>query len=216
MLIQPWDAALDDAEWRVWLSHRDFGELVVNGVGDGPPVVVPTQFLYDGDAEVILHLARPNPVWSALEANPVVTLSVVDDYAYVPTTWRTTPGRDPLTAVPTSYYAAVQFTCRAELVDDKSGKVEILRRQLAHHQPEGGYGELAVDQGPYYKMLSAIRGLRLHVVEVRAKFKYDDHKPAEFRRLVADRLAERDQGRDAGARRQQLRRLDSASVPEHP
>ncbi len=33
MLIHPWDAALDDDEWRDWLADgRDFGQLVVNGL----------------------------------------------------------------------------------------------------------------------------------------------------------------------------------------
>ncbi|MFC7103266.1 FMN-binding negative transcriptional regulator [Nonomuraea rubra] len=132
MLIHPWDAALDDEEWRSWLRTRDFGQIAVNGVAGAPPVVVPTHFLYDGDAEVLLHLARPNPIWAALEANPVAVVSVHDDYAYIPTSWRSD---SPETGVPTSYYAAVQLVCLAEIVDDGEGKAEILRRQLAHHQP---------------------------------------------------------------------------------
>jgi transcriptional regulator len=206
MLIQPWDAARDDDEWRGWLRTHDFGQLAANGVDGGPPVVVPTHFLYDGGQEVLLHLARPNPIWAALSANPSVVVSVFDDYAYIPTTWRSD---SPTDGVPTSYYASVQLTCLAQVVDDEEGKAEILRRQLAHHQPGGGYGVVATDEGPYRKMLSAIRGLRLEVVEVRAKFKYDDHRPAEFRRNVAARLGERDRPADAGARAQQLRRLGS-------
>ncbi|MGN9837514.1 FMN-binding negative transcriptional regulator [Nonomuraea sp. H19] len=204
MLIHPWDAARDRDEWRDWLRTRDFGQLAANGVDGGPPVVVPTHFLFDGGNEVVLHLARPNPIWAALEADPVVVVSVHDDYAYIPSTWRSdSPGN----GVPTSYYASVQLTCRAGIVDDKEGKAEILRRQLAHHQPDGGYGEMAADAGPYRKMLSAIRGLRLEVVETRAKFKYDDHRPVEFREKIAAGLAKRDLPGDAGARTQQLRRM---------
>ncbi|NRQ31625.1 FMN-binding negative transcriptional regulator [Nonomuraea sp. NN258] len=204
MLIQPWDAARDDDEWRNWLAGHDFGQLAANGVDGEPPVVVPTHFHFDGGGRIVLHLARPNPIWEALAANPTVVLSVFGDYAYIPTTWRSD---SPTDGVPTSYYAAVQLTCTAEIVDDKEGKAEILRRQLAHHQPDGDYGQVAVDDGPYRKLLSAIRGLRLEVTRARAKFKYDDHRPAEFRRAIADRLAERDLPGDAGARAQQLRRL---------
>ncbi|RJL30911.1 FMN-binding negative transcriptional regulator [Bailinhaonella thermotolerans] len=206
MLILPWDAAVDDGEWKAWLAGRDFGQLTANGVDGGPPVVVPTPFLFDGDATVLLHFARPNPVFPALAANPAVTLSVFDQWAYVPTTWRA-PDDSP-DGVPTQYYAAVQLVGRAEVVDDREGKAEILRAQLAHHQPDGDHGLVAVDEGPYRKMLSAIRGVRLRVDEVRAKFKYDDHKPAAFRARIADRLAERGLPGDAGARAQQLRRLD--------
>ncbi|MCK2214319.1 FMN-binding negative transcriptional regulator [Actinomadura sp. ATCC 31491] len=211
MLIHPWDAARDGDEWRDWLRTRDFGLLAVNGVHGGPPVVVPTHFLFDPDDEaILLHLARPNPVWPALEADPAVVVSVHDDYAYIPSTWRSD---SPDSGVPTSYYASVQLTCSARIVDDKDGKADILRRQLAHHQPDGGHGLVAADEGPYRKMLSAIRGLRLQVVGVRAKFKYDDHKPAALRERVADGLAARDLPGDAGARAQQLRRMAARQDP---
>ncbi|MFC4012977.1 FMN-binding negative transcriptional regulator [Nonomuraea purpurea] len=204
MLIHPWDAARDEHEWRNWLVTHDFGQLAANGVNGGPPMVVPTHFVFDGDREIMLHLARPNPIWAALEANPAVVVSVHDDYAFIPGTWRSD---SPDEGVPTSYYATVQLTCRAEIVDDKEAKAEILRRQLAHHQPEGGHGVMAAGEGPYHRMLPGIRGLRLEVAEVRAKFKYDDKKPAEFQEQVAARLAERGLPGDAGARAQQLRRL---------
>ena len=39
MLIHPWDAALDEEEWRVWLADgHDFGQLVVNGLPGQPPM----------------------------------------------------------------------------------------------------------------------------------------------------------------------------------
>ncbi|MGW0806244.1 FMN-binding negative transcriptional regulator [Nonomuraea sp. NPDC002799] len=204
MLIHPWDAARDETEWRDWLTTRDFGQLVANGVDGGPPMVVPTHFLFDGDRAIVLHLARPNPIWAALEANPAIVVSVHDDYAFIPGTWRAdSPGE----GVPTSYYTSVQLTCLAQIVDDAEAKAEILRRQLAHFQPEGGHGVMAAGEGPYHRMLPGIRGLRLAVTGVRAKFKYDDKRPVEFQGRVAARLAERDRPGDAGARAQQLRRM---------
>ena len=45
MLTHPWDAALDDEEWRSWLADgHDVGQLVVNGLPGQPPTVVPTHF----------------------------------------------------------------------------------------------------------------------------------------------------------------------------
>jgi transcriptional regulator len=204
VLIHPWDAARDKEEWQTWLRTRDFGQLAANGVNGGPPILVPTHFLFDGDKEVVLHLARPNPIWPAIEACPTVVVSVHDDYAYIPTGWRADA---PRTGVPTSYYASVQLTCVAEIVDGEEGKVAILRRQLAHHQPDGDHGEMRADAGPYHRMLSAVRGLRLEVVGVRAKFKFDDHRPVEQRERIAAELAARALPLDAGARAQQLRRL---------
>ena len=59
-------------------------------------------------------------------------------------------------------------------MDDPHDKAELLRRQLAHFQPQGDHAQVAVDMPPYGRMLSGIRGLRLHITGVAAKFKYDD------------------------------------------
>ena len=54
------------------------------------PLVLPAHFTLAGD-EVLLHLARPNPVWPHLEATAQVRLAVVGDYAYVPPYRRPAP-----------------------------------------------------------------------------------------------------------------------------
>ena len=56
-------------------------------------------------------------------------------------------------------------------------------------------------------VLPGIRGLRLAMLRVDAKFKYDDANPVEHRERVIDRLEQRGQGLDAGAAAQQRRRL---------
>ncbi|GEM_PF-3778933 len=76
----------------------------------------------------------------------------------------------------------------------------------------GDHAEVAVDTPPYGRMLPGIRGLRLHVISVTAKFKYDDHNPLDHRARVADHLADRAQGRDLGAADQQRRRLARVGI----
>ncbi len=208
MLIHPWDSALDDAEWQQWLSTIDsFGMLVVNNLDPAQaPLVVPTHFTPAGD-EILLHLARPNPVWPHLETATEVRLALVGDYAYVPSYWRAKAGGPDEDGVPTSYYAAVQFVCRPTIVDNPHEKVAILQAQFAHMQPEGGHAAVDVDAPPYGRMLPGIRGVRLEILRVEAKFKYDDHNPTEHRERVSARLDERDHALDSGAAAQQRRRL---------
>ncbi|OBC01914.1 transcriptional regulator [Mycobacterium sp. 852013-50091_SCH5140682] len=208
MLIHPWDAALETAEWQEWLAHTDqFGILAVNNTDPTQaPVVVPTHFTPAGE-ELLVHLARPNPVWPHLEAAREVRLVVIGDYAYIPTYWRAKAGGPDEDGVPTSYYTSVQFVCRPTVVDDAEGKVSILAAQLGDFQPEGRHAEVAVDDGPYGRMLPGIRGLRLSVVRVEAKFKYDDHNPVEHRERVIGSLEDRNHGLDRGAATQQRRRL---------
>lgn len=207
MLIHPWDAARDDAEWQQWLAVHDFGQLAVNGPAGEPPFVQPLHFAYDPDrGEAVTHLARPNPLWGALEANPEVVLSVVDDYAFVPGPWQADPDVPPEHGVPTSFYAAVQLRCHAHLVDDPAGKAALLNRQVGHFQPEGGTAEAAAGEGPFGRMLSGIRGLRLEVTGVRAKFKYAGKRSEEVRDRIAGKLAGRGAPGDAAAREHLLRR----------
>ncbi|MFE9423873.1 FMN-binding negative transcriptional regulator [Kitasatospora sp. NPDC006697] len=196
MLIRSWDRG-DEQEWREWLAGRDFGLLAANNP-DGGPLLVPTHFLLAG-AEILLHLAAPNPLFAAVRADPRVTLAVTDDYAFAPGTWRAT-------GVPTSYYASVQFDCTAEVLDGAAEKADILNRQLAHFQPETPDRRVVPGEEPFGHLLSGIRGLRLTVRQARAKFKYDDKAPVEHQAAAAERLAERGAAGDAGARAQLLRR----------
>jgi transcriptional regulator len=200
MLIHPWDEATRE-EWQDVLAHADFGQLVTAGHVDGYPVVVPTHFLYDGDATVLLHLARPNPVWRAIEADPHVVLALTSDYTYVEAGWNADPGTDPDLGVPTSYYTGIQLLARAEVVDDPHEKAEILARQLAHFEPAGSTRRSpSTDLDSDRRLLPGIRGLRLHVESVRAKMKYGGNKQPAHRDEIAGHLADRDGPLDRAAR----------------
>ena len=200
MLIHPWDEASPE-EWREVLEAVDFAQLVTAGHVDGYPVVVPTHFLYHGDGRVLLHLARPNPVWRALEQDPHVVLALALDYVYVEAAWNADEGSDPDLGVPTSYYTALQLRCTAEVVDDPDEKAAILAAQLAHFEPAGS---TRTTPGTHIesdrRQLPGIRGLRLQVREVRAKAKYGGNKTPAHREAIAARLAERSTGLDGAAR----------------
>jgi transcriptional regulator len=201
VLVHPWDAPLDEVEWRNFVVSQGFGHLIAAGRGRDVPIVVPTQFLLDDDV-VWLHLARPNPIWHALDENPFVLLSVAGDWAYVPSAWKAVGTEDPALGIPTTYYAVAQLTCEATVIDDNEGKLAILRRQLGAVEPELPHADPSV----HLRSLPGIRGLRLEVREVKAKFKYGGNVDLEHRTAVAERLAERGKPGDESARRQLLRR----------
>jgi len=202
VLIRRHDEPLSDAEWRAFLADHDFGELIAPGAGRDLPIVVPTHFIYDGDKTVLLHLARPNPVWGALDERPRALLSVFGAYTFIPGHWN----QDEY-GVPTSYYAAVQLACDVEIVDEPAGIAAILERQLAHFQPEGKHAPVEPGDNPYGKLLGSIRGIRLSVTDVRAKFKFGANRTVEHREAVAAKLAERDRPLDVEARTNLVRRL---------
>lgn len=205
MLIHPWDS-VDD--WRRLVPGNDFGQLITVGETDGWPVIVPTHFVVEGD-EILLHLARPNPVWDALAEDDRVVMATTGDYVYVDASMNADPGSDPDLGVPTSYYTALQLRGRATVVDDPDEKAAILARQLAHFEPvDSTRVTPTTDVESDRRQLPGIRGLRIRIEDVRAKQKYGGNKSVEERRSIARRLEERDAAGDRGARARMLEQAD--------
>jgi transcriptional regulator len=194
----------DEVEWRAFLTAHPFGELVAGGGRDRQvPVVVPTQYVLDGD-DVLVHLLARNPVWDAIAENPVVLLAVSGDWAFVPSSWKAIDDEDPRVGIPTTYYASVQLTGTVTVVDDPDGVAAVLRTQLAALQP----GEDVVDPSEHGSRLRVICALRMRVDAVRAKFKYGGNVDRVHRAAVLARLLDRDGPGDLGAAAQLQRRLD--------
>jgi transcriptional regulator len=207
VLVHPWDAPLGVDEVLTFVRAQGFGHLVVPGQR-AVPVVVPTQFALAEEAtdgawpDVLLHLARPNPVWAALEENPLVVLSVAADWAYVPSAWKAVGEEDPALGIPTTYYAAAQLVGEAAVLDEEPQKLDVLRRQLAALEPDGAHA----DPSAHQRRLSGIRAVRIAVREVTGKFKYGGNVDAQHRAAIAERLAVRGGPGDAAARAHLLRR----------
>jgi transcriptional regulator len=208
MLFRPHDAPLDADEWRAFLREHDFGQLIAAGVGRVTPVIIPAHFIFDGEATILLHLARANPIWEALAENPVAVLAVIGAYTYIPTDWNANPGQPIEYGVPTSYYAAVQATGTCESIEDPQALAALLASQLGHFQPTGGHAPVTADDTPYGRQLPAIRGVRFTITDVQAKFKFGGNKSEAHQRTIADHLKERGGPLDYEARQHQLRRLE--------
>jgi transcriptional regulator len=207
MFIAPVDATRGEDEWRVFVAAHPFGHLVVpGGPGRELPVVVPTQFVLDGDT-VWLHLVRANPVFAALAENPRVLLSVADDWAFIPSSWKAVADEDPTLGIPTTYYGAVQLTGTATVHDERTapGSVAaILRRQLSTFQP----AVAVADPGQSHAApLLLILGIEVRVEQVSAKFKYGGNVDETHRRAVVERLHERGGAGDEAAAQHVVRRL---------
>jgi transcriptional regulator len=208
MFIAPVDATVGESEWRPFVEAHAFGHLVAPGGPDRAlPVVVPTQFVLEGDI-VWLHLVRANPVFDALRENPRVLLSVAGDWAFIPSSWKAVGAEDPALGIPTTYYGAVQLTGTATVYDERTepGSVAaILRRQLAAFQPDVA----VADPGEAHaSKLLGIVGIEVRVEQVSAKFKYGGNVDGAHRRAVVERLHERGTAGDDAAAAHVLRRLE--------
>ena len=202
MLIHGVDRG-SESEWRAFVAVNSFGQLVAGGRNRDVPVVVPTQFVLDGD-EIVLHLARPNPVWGAIEENPTVMMSIAGDWSYIPSNWKVIGDEDPRFGIPTTYYASVQLIGVARVQDAAEDVRAVLREQLRSVQSEIE----VVDPSEHGSKLRAIRGLRIAVSEVRAKFKYGGNVDRGHRLAIAQRLDARQAPGDHAARAHLIRRLE--------
>lgn len=206
MLIRPHDAAIDDEEWRTLLADHPFGTLIAPGINRDLPVVVPTHFHFDGHDTIRLHLAKPNPVWAALEEKSRCLFVVVAAVTYVPTSWEAPPGTAAEWGIPTSHYATVQLDCTATITDDRTEIRRYLADQLATMQPDEPFGDPLDPSGPNATELRQIRGLELTIGNARAKFKFDGAEPDGVRQRVADGYRRRDYPGDREALSHLLRR----------
>lgn len=207
MLIHRHDACDDEARWRAFVADQGFGHFVAPGQGRDLPLVVPTQFLLR-EEDVVFHLAAANPVFEALAESPHALMSVAGDWAFIPGAWKAIGDEDPRRGIPTTYYAAVQLAGRATVVAEPEAVAGILRAQLGELQPGGDH----VDPLEHGARLRAIRGVRLTVDGVRAKFKYGGNVDQAHRRHVATQLAQRSGPGDVAALAHLA--LDDAAHPE--
>ena len=207
MFIAPVDATRGEDEWRPFVLAHPFGHLVAPGGPDRElPIVVPTQFVLEGDT-VWLHLVRANPIFTALAENPRVLLSVADDWAFIPSSWKAVGDEDPALGIPTTYYGAVQLSGAATVHDERTapGSVAaILRRQLATFQPDVEVADPGQSHAP---QLLGILGISINVEQVSAKFKYGGNVDEPHRRVVAERLRARGGPGDDAAAGHVVRRL---------
>ncbi len=207
MLVHPYDSAMSEDEWRSWIAHSaKFGVLAVGAGAGQAPIMVPTHFVLSGD-EIVIHLHKVNDAIPHLETGANVSLSIVGDYAFIPGAWRAKDPANLRDGVPTSYYAAVNFVCQPTVVSDAVEVAQIIQAHMSEFQPAGDYAVVDSVTAPYGPMMTIIRGIRLKIVGVDAKFKYDDHKSVEFREAMIERLNARNIHQDAGAAAQQARRL---------
>ena len=208
MYTAPVDATFGEAEWRPFLSANSFGHLVAAGRGRDVPVVVPTQFLLDGDT-VHLHLVRSNPFFAAVAENPRVLLSVAGDWAFIPSAWKAIGDEDRRLGIPTTYYAAVQLTGTATVHDERESPgtvAAVLRQQLRALQPDV---PIADPQEAHPGKLLSILGISIAVESVSAKFKYGGNVDEAHRLAVVDHLVARDGPGDVAAAAHVLRRLQA-------
>ena len=138
--------------------------------------------LEERDSQMVLlgHVAKASPHWRYLEARPQAVVTFMGPHAYL------SPSVYPdLARVPTWNYLAVHCTVQTTLIEDASEKDRLLKKLIADHEPSYAAQWRGLDQEFTQKMLSAIVGFELHVLDLQCKLKLNQHRPESYAAMQA-------------------------------
>lgn len=170
--------------------------LLISATTDGP-LADPVPMLLDAETgehgRLRAHVARANPHWKLIAAQPEVPVLVVFHGAdsYITPSWYETK-RETGKVVPTWNYATVQVKGRARIMDDATWLARQIRDLTASH--ESARAEpWAVEDAPerfIEAQLRGIVGIEIDILEIAGKWKVSQNRPEADRLGVADGLTD--------------------------
>lgn len=186
---------MDDDQVAAFLDAVGTAELVTVGP-DGFPVATLLPFARDGD-RLLMHFARANAHWHAIEPGTPALAVVTGPQAYVSPSWYATK-QEHGKVVPTWNYSAVHLTGRVTTHHDETWLYDVVRRLTDQHESHRPDGWSIEDAPPDYvrKQLRAIVGVELVVERVEAKAKLSQNRSDADRAGVIRGLEETGVARD--------------------
>jgi transcriptional regulator len=199
---------MEDAEVGAFLDSVATAELVTVGA-DGYPVATLMPFLRDGD-RVLMHMARGNAHWQAIEPGTPALAIVAGAQAYVSPAWYATK-REHGRVVPTWNYSAVHLVGTVTVHDDPEWVRRAVTRLTDRHELPRDEPWAVTDAPATYidKQLRAIVGLEMTVERVEAKAKLSQNRSEADRTGVVAGLRREGRERDAQVADAMARLLDA-------
>ncbi|MFM0300845.1 FMN-binding negative transcriptional regulator [Paraburkholderia sediminicola] len=186
------------------IAEQSFGALITHGPNGLDANHLPFEFDAQlapegGDAQparthgiLRAHVARANPVWQEVAANPEALVIFQGPAAYISPTWYPSK-HETHRQVPTYNYMVVHAHGRIVVRDDESflrGLVARLTRKMETGEPvPWKMGDAPADY--IAQMLGAIVGLEIEVTRLVGKWKLGQNKEATDRRGAAEALLAR-------------------------
>ena len=164
------------------IRENAFASLVTTDEKGLPFVSHLPMHLDERDSALFLlgHCAKPNPQWRHLKERPDALVTFLGPHSYQ------SPRIYPdLARVPSWNYVAVHCVVRAKLIEDDSGKEDVLKKLIGDHEP--AYRQQWIDLGEEYahKMMAGIVAFELEVRELQCKLKLNQHRPESHAALKA-------------------------------
>lgn len=185
------------------ITEQPFGTLITHGPNgldanhlpfefDARPVAGGSDALAQTHGILRAHVARANPVWQEVAANPETLVIFQGPAAYISPTWYPSK-HETHRQVPTYNYMVVHAHGRIVVHDDEAflrGLVARLTRKMEAGEPvPWKMGDAPADY--IAQMLGAIVGLEIEVTRLVGKWKLGQNKEAADRRGAAETLLAR-------------------------
>ncbi|MFT5506435.1 MAG: transcriptional regulator [Gammaproteobacteria bacterium] len=169
----------DLAEIDIFLKRYNFGQLITQQ--DGQMTATHMPFLVDLENNKLLgHFARANLHWKSVD-NQTALIIFSGPHDYISPSWYQSPG------VPTWNYQAVHIYGTCRIIDDDSGKSDIVNQLSQIH--EAGFEKPWKPEYPE-SMLRGIVGLEITLTDLQAKYKLSQNRSATDQQGAIDHLNE--------------------------
>ncbi|MFM0730209.1 FMN-binding negative transcriptional regulator [Paraburkholderia sediminicola] len=170
----------------------EFDAKLVPGGGDAKLASTGSDTVTQTHGILRAHVARANPVWQEVAANPETLVIFQGPAAYISPTWYPSK-HETHRQVPTYNYMVVHAHGRIVVRDDETflrGLVARLTRKMEAGEPvPWKMGDAPADY--IAQMLGAIVGLEIEVTRLVGKWKLGQNKEAADRRGAAEALLAR-------------------------
>lgn len=173
------------------ISDEPFGTLVTHGPQGLDANHLPFEFepVEGTHGTLRAHVARANPVWQEVAAQPETLVIFQGPAAYISPNWYPTK-HEAHRQVPTYNYMVVHAHGRIVVRDDEAfvrGLVARLTRKMEANEPKPWkMGDAPADY--ITQMLGAIVGIEIEVTRLVGKWKLGQNKEARDRRGAVDAL----------------------------
>lgn len=172
---------------RLWplVEDRGFGMLLVNGA-QGPDAALLPLEVNAVTATLRCHVARPNPIWRAVEAAPEVLVLVLRLDHYISPQWYPSKAIHG-SVVPTWNYEAISLRGAATTFDDSARLHAHLEALTAQHEsklPSEASTAWKVSDAPedfIARQMRSIVGIEIAVRHIEGKHKLSQNRSAEDR-----------------------------------
>ena len=164
------------------LDKAEYGTLAL--CMDNKPYAVPLNFVRIGE-DIYFHGAIKNKKMKMLEQNPLVSFSVVENYALIDSYFSSTEG---LACPATQFFKSVSIDGVVEVLESREVTAKVFEALMQKLQPKGGYKPFINSE--YDAAIKATAMVKIEIETLSCKFKFGQHLNEErFEMIVSHLLA---------------------------